>query len=75
MDREQDVQDAMKEAAKKRNKEKARKKREEEKALKIFKATDVTFQKQINTTRQFYGLEKKKIQKTVGNFFKPPSQG
>ena len=73
MEREDDA--AIKEAARKRAKEKARKKREEEKAMKIFKATDLEFQKKINTTRTHYGLGKKKIQKTVGNFFKPSPSG
>ena len=72
MDREDD--DAIKQAAREKAREKSRKKREQEKEMKIYKETNVEFQKKINTTRQHYGMGKKKIQKTVSAFFGRPPQ-
>ena len=68
--KEEELQEKLKEQAKQRQKEKARKKRQEEKELKVYKETDQTYQKMINENRSDYGLPKKKVQKTMANFFK-----
>jgi len=52
-------------------KEKARIKREEQRRAKVYKTTNVEYQKHINATRSDYGLEKKPIQKPLSTFFKP----
>ena len=70
MDRQDD--DAIKQAAREKAREKFRKKREQEKEMKIFKETNVEFQKQINTTRQHYGMDKKKNPKNGQCFFWSP---
>ena len=60
----------LKEQARQRAREKAQKKRQDEKEMKIFKETDLEFQRKINENRADYGLPKKKVQKTMANFFK-----
>ena len=67
---EEELQEKLKEQAKKRQKEKARKKRQEEKELKVYKQTNQDYQKMINENRSDFGLPKKKVQKTMANFFK-----
>lgn len=67
---EEELQEKLKEQAKKRQKEKARKKRQEEKELKVYKQTNQDYQKMINDNRSDFGLPKKKVQKTMSNFFK-----
>ena len=65
---------ARKEVMRIRNREKAQKKREEEKELKFYKETNEDYQKKINNTRVEYGLDKKKVQKTMKVFFTPKGQ-
>ena len=67
---EEELEEKLKEQAKKRQKEKARKKRQEEKELKVYKQTNQDYQKMINDNRSDFGLPKKKVQKTMANFFK-----
>lgn len=64
-----ELQERLKEQAKQRQKEKARKKRQEEKELKVYKETNQDYQRMINENRSDYGLPKKKLQKTMANFF------
>ena len=64
------LEEKLKEQAKQRQKEKARKKRQEEKEMKMFKNTNVDYQRKINENRKDYGLAQKKIQHTMANFFK-----
>ena len=68
--KEEELQEKLKEQAKKRQKEKAKKKRKEEKELKVYKQTNQDYQKMINDNRSDFGLPKKKVQKTMANFFK-----
>ena len=53
----------------KRQRAKAQKKRKEEKELKVYKETNAGYQKKINGNRKDFGLPKKKVQKTMANFF------
>ena len=68
--KEEELQEKLKEQAKQRQKEKARKKRQEEKEIKVYKQTNQDYQKMINDNRSDFGLPKKKVQKTMANFFK-----
>lgn len=65
-----ELQEKLKEQANQRQKEKASKKRQEEKEIKIFKNTNVDYQRKINENRKDYGLPQNKIQHTMKNFFK-----
>lgn len=66
---ELDDEELAAERNRKRQRAKAQKKRKEEKELKVYKETDAGYQKKINGNRKDFGLPKKKVQKTMANFF------
>jgi hypothetical protein len=66
---ELDDEELAAERNRKRQRAKAQKKRKEEKELKVYKETNAGYQKKINGNRKDFGLPKKKVQKTMANFF------
>ena len=68
--KDEELEKKLEEQAKQRQKEKAKKKRQEEKELKVYKETNQGYQRMINGNRSDFGLPKKKVQKTMANFFK-----